>query len=255
MKQSSSVVQHQPFQLLAALRIPAWQAALQRWRRGCRNKKEKKVWRNRNLQRWSSLHMFRQVPHPQKVRMHPKVQWHSWLRRKFESRMRRNSKSDAASSSQARLQEDAHLGGLMEQKRSQGMWTFPNLKLGDRMPIEQLRGNPLQQVNQTTGKSKSWKNSTVTQSARLSSHSYHTDAVFSITRKIYGREHDDPMDDLDVNMFYVGHISEYHSSSSSSSWTRPWGESTMREESFSEQRWTVSQWKWATDRWTKKSLV
>ena len=30
--------------------------------------KEMKVWRNRNLQRWSSLHMFRQVPHPQKVR-------------------------------------------------------------------------------------------------------------------------------------------------------------------------------------------
>ena len=54
-----------------------------------------------------------------------------------ESRMRRNSKSDAASSSQVRLQ-DAHRGGqwtqprgnLSLQKRNQGMWTFPSLKLG-----------------------------------------------------------------------------------------------------------------------------
>ena len=29
---------------------------------------------------------------------------------------------------------------------------------------------------------------------------HHTEAVFSIVREIYGREHDDPMDDLDVNM-------------------------------------------------------
>ena len=29
---------------------------------------------------------------------------------------------------------------------------------------------------------------------------HHTEAVFSIARKIYGREHDDPMKDLDVNM-------------------------------------------------------
>ena len=45
---------------------------------------------------------------------------------KAESRTTRNSKSDAASSSQARLQR----GNLSQQKRSQGMWTFPNLKPG-----------------------------------------------------------------------------------------------------------------------------
>ena len=58
---------------------------------------------------------------------------------KPESRMRRNSKSDAASSSQARLQ-DAYLGGLVDtatgkpvaasQKRNQEVWTFPHLKVG-----------------------------------------------------------------------------------------------------------------------------
>ena len=33
---------------------------------------------------------------------------------------------------------------------------------------------------------------------------HHTEAVFSIGREIYGREHDDPMDDLDVNMAIWG---------------------------------------------------
>ena len=33
---------------------------------------------------------------------------------------------------------------------------------------------------------------------------HHTEAVFSIVRRIYGREHDDPMDDLDVNMAIWG---------------------------------------------------
>ena len=49
---------------------------------------------------------------------------------------------------------------------------------------------------------------------------HHMEAVFSIIRKIYEREPDDPMDDLDVNTAIWGHISEYHSSSGSSSWTR-----------------------------------
>ena len=31
---------------------------------------------------------------------------------------------------------------------------------------------------------------------------HHVEAVFSIVRGIYGREHDDPMDDLDVNVGY-----------------------------------------------------
>ena len=49
---------------------------------------------------------------------------------------------------------------------------------------------------------------------------HHTEAVFSIVRRIYGREFDDPMNDVDVNMAILGHISECHSSSSSSSWAR-----------------------------------
>ena len=75
---------------------------------------------------------------------------------KRESRTRRNSKSDAASSSQVWLQ-DAYLVGSMDtatgrnlsqQKRSQGMWTFPNLKPGV-FKKKQWRGNPLHPANQT----------------------------------------------------------------------------------------------------------
>ena len=122
-------------------------------------KKRKELWQNRNLQRWTCLHMFRDVRHPQKVRLHPKVRethsyWEIWKQDE------QNSKSHAASSSQARLQ-DAYLGGwtrqrrnLSQQKRSQGMWTFPNLKLGaftkkkwrgDRLLMKQLRRNPMHQ--------------------------------------------------------------------------------------------------------------
>ena len=66
---------------------------------------------------------------------------------KLESRVRRKSKSDAASSFQVRLQ-DAYLGGLLDtsmeklslQKRNQEMWIFPNLKLGVK---KMLQGKPV----------------------------------------------------------------------------------------------------------------
>ena len=51
---------------------------------------------------------------------------------------------------------------------------------------------------------------------------HHTEAVFSIVRKIYEREPDDPMDDLDVNMAI-------------------WSAITIREESPLEQCGTVIQ--------------
>ena len=65
---------------------------------------------------------------------------------KPESRRRRNSKSDAASSSQARLQDEE-------------MCTFPILKLGvkklwqgDRLLLKQLRGNPIKQTTREVQK-------------------------------------------------------------------------------------------------------
>ena len=51
---------------------------------------------------------------------------------------------------------------------------------------------------------------------------------------------------------HLVHISECHSSSSSSSWTRLWGEFTMREEASLVECGTVIQWKWKTDQWTNR---
>ena len=39
---------------------------------------------------------------------------------------------------------------------------------------------------------------------------HHMEAVFSIVRRIFGREHDDPMNDLNVNLSFWEHISECH---------------------------------------------
>ena len=57
--------------------------------------------------------MFRQVPHPRKSPIASKSPGILRDKGKPESRMRRNSKSDAVSSSQVRL-KDAHLEGLMD---------------------------------------------------------------------------------------------------------------------------------------------
>ena len=183
---------------------------------------------------------------------------------KFESRMRRNSKSDAASSSHARLQEDAHLGGLMDTateklvatKEESGDVAFPNLKLGDRLLIEQLRGNPLQQVNQTTGEVQKLKGQ-------------HGHKIYTrlrpqfITRKQSSRSPGKSTDEKRTTLWMV--------------WTWIWLcgayvwiplfeqqfilDKTMRriydswKIIFLEQCGTVIQWKWETDLWTKKSLV
>ena len=57
--------------------------------------------------------MFRQVPHPRKSPIASKSREILIAQVKPESKMRGNSESDEASSSQARL-KDAYLGGLMD---------------------------------------------------------------------------------------------------------------------------------------------
>ena len=81
---------------------------------------------------------------------------------------------------------------------------------------------------------------------------HHMDAVFSIVRKIYQREPDDPMDDLDVNMAIWG-IFLNTSLQAAVHLGRLWGESTIREESSLEQCGTVIQWNWKTDQWTNRN--
>ena len=122
---------------------------------------------------------------------------------KPESRMRRNSKSDAASSSRARL-KDAYLGGwtqprgnLSLQKRNQEMWTFPNLKLGEDV----------------TGKPVAYKTAT-----RVSSHSSpYGSSLLDRKEDLRTRTHGQRRE-LGREYGYLEHISDCHSSSGSSSW-------------------------------------
>ena len=139
---------------------------------------------------------------------------------KPESRMRRNSKSDAASSSQARLQ-DAYFGGLiMDTATVKPVATNKesgdvDLSESETASEEDVSRKPVA-YKTATGKpyasSKSdcqegpkaerieWSHNVHVSPATL----HHTEAVFSIVRVIYGREHGDPMDDLDVNISIWG---------------------------------------------------
>ena len=162
--------------------------------------------------------MFWQVPHPKEVRLHPKVWGYSWPRGNLpESRMRRNSKSDAASSSQVRLQ-DAYLGGLMD--TATGKPAETNEESGD-VDLSESETWSLHEEAVTvrpvackTVKEKPYasrkSDQPVSPKAERKERSHnlhvspatvhHSEAVFSIVRRIYGREHDDPMDDLDLTV-------------------------------------------------------
>ena len=136
---------------------------------------------------------------------------------KPESRMRRNSKSDAASSSQVRLQ-DAYLGGLMDTstvkpaatKEESGdvdlseseTWSLHEEKVTERpVAYATATGKPnASSKSDHPGSPKAerieWSHNLHMSPATV----HHMEAVFSIARKIYERGPDDPMDDLDVNM-------------------------------------------------------
>ena len=88
------------------------------------------------------------------------------------------------------------------------MWIFPNLKTGS---VEDVTGKPIAYKSAVVkpyapnrsacqGGPKSekteWSHNQRVSPATV----HHMEAAFSIVRVIYGREHDDPMNDLDVNM-------------------------------------------------------
>ena len=185
---------------------------------------------------------------------------------KPESRMRRNSKSDVASSSQAQL-TDEYLGELMDKVTAKSVATKE--ESGDVDLAESENGSeeeavlarlvayktatvkPMHLVTQTVREVQKLKGQNGNNLRVSPGTVHHTEAVFSIVRG----STDENMTTLWMIwtwMWLLGQISEFHSSSSSSSWTRPWREFTLREESSLEQCATVIQWKWKTDRWTKK---
>ena len=120
------------------------------------------MWQNRNLQRRTCHLMFRPVPHPRKVWLHAKVRGYSQLRGNTKAGWeetqnpthRRVLKRDFVMHTLA-VWWTRPRGNLSLQKRNQGMWIFPELKLGvrmyqgNRLLMKQLRENPTHPVNQT----------------------------------------------------------------------------------------------------------
>ena len=127
--------------LLAASRIPAWWAAPKRWRRGCRNRRKKNCGKITNLQRRTCLLMIRLIREESDCIQKPG--WtHSY--RETWKQDEKNSKSDAASSSQVKLQV-AYFGGLMKKvagklvatdEKIRNCGSFPNLKPGVFMKMK-----------------------------------------------------------------------------------------------------------------------
>ena len=128
---------------------------------------------------------------------------------KLESRIKRNSRHHAASSSQARLQ-DAHLGGLMATatgkpvvKKDPSEPETGSEEDVTRKPVAEKRatGKPYaSSKSDCQGRPKAekieWSHNLQVSPATI----HHAEPAFSIVRRIYGREHDDHMIDLDVNM-------------------------------------------------------
>ena len=134
---------------------------------------------------------------------------------KPESRTRRNSKSDAASGSQVKLQ-DAYLGGLMDKATEKLVateeesgdldlsepetWSFHEEEVTVICCLQNSywETRSIQQIRKL-GKSKSWEKGVATQSAHASSRSASHGNSLVDRQKIYEREPADPMEDLDVN--------------------------------------------------------
>ena len=94
------------------------------------------------------------------------------------------------------------------EKNNQGMWTFPNLILGVREEAVKERPIAYQTAEgKTNAPSKSDHSGNPKAERKERPHNLHVSpatAVFSIVRTIYGREHDDHVDDLDVNLAIWG---------------------------------------------------
>ena len=165
--------------------------------------------------------MFRQLPHPRKIRLHPKVgDTHScgetWEQdeRKFE--IRRSVEFSSAAARCIPWRVDGHSNGetCANKRRIRGcghfrIWDLEFSRRGSdgetHCLSKQRRRNPMHPVNQTTREVQKLK--------EKNGHTIYTwvQPQFTMRKqssrssgKIYGREHDDPMDDLDVNMAIWG---------------------------------------------------
>ena len=184
---------------------------------------------------------------------------------KPESRMRRNSKSDAASSIGRCIpwRVDGHSDGetCRNKRRVRGCGSFRiwNLEFswrrsdgetgclwnsyGETWSIQQIR---------KLGKSQSWKKRMATPSTHFSRYrASHGNSLLDHQTNLRTRARG-PNGGPGRERGYLGHISEYNSSCSSSFWSTLWGAFTIREKSSLEVSGTVVPWNSKTDPWSNR---
>ena len=194
---------------------------------------------------------------PRKIRLHPQIRWNLW-RRETRIQNEKNSKPDEVSCSQEKL-KDVHLGGLMDESAMKSVATEENQVLWEISESESwsIHEDEVTRKSVTckigAGKSAASsisKNSRNPRDVRKKwPHNFfissvfvpHTDTVYSIVRKTWTKcrtrcERD-----------YLGNVYEYHSSSSSSCWSRSWSEFTICQESLLEFFEQVIQRNWKSD--------
>ena len=140
--------------LFTALRIPAWWAAPKRWRKGCRNKREKKeVWQHRKLQRWTCLLMFPARSSSAKSPIASKgpeiliAPGKTWKQDEKKFEIRRSVEFSSATARCILWRVDGHFKRGI---RGCGRFRVCNFQSwGDPSLVKRLRGNPMHGSNQT----------------------------------------------------------------------------------------------------------
>ena len=125
--------------------------------------------------------------------------------------------------------------GSCSKKEESGMWIFPNLKwevkrmwLRNLLLKKQLWGNPMHPVSQPSREDQKLKRQKWSPSVSSHNSSYGS-SILDRQGDLRTRTRW-PCEWFGCECAYLRQISECHSSSSSSSWTSPWGEFSIRED-------------------------
>ena len=205
--------------------------------RECSNRREKnELWQNQNLQRWTYLHMFRQLPQARKFRCIWKPRdTHSYREtwkqdeKKFEIRRSVEFSSEAARCIPWRVDGQSNGETCRNKRRIRWCGSFRIWNLE----------HPANQKTREIPKLKEKNGHTIYTFLKIPCLAWKQSSRSSENLRTRARG---PNGGPGRERGYLGHVPEYHSSSSSSSWSRRWGEFTIRQKSSLEVLGTVTQW-------------
>ena len=248
--------------LSAALRMSAWPAAPKRWRKGCRSKSRRKkcgkIETYSDELVFSCSDKFLILEKSDCIQMSGDTHSSGETRKQDEKKLwiRRSVEFSSAAARCTPWRFDGHSNGeTCRYKRgirgcgSFRIWNWEWRRCNRETGFLWNRCGETLRTQSTSlpGKTKSWKDRMVTQSARVSSHN----SSFGIS--ILDRQEDPrtrtrwPCEWFGCEYVYPEHISEWRYSSSSSFWTRLWGEFVIREEYSLEQKRPAFPRNWKTD--------